>query len=900
MPIFEKSLRDRFGDICCFFFRCLLSLRYRVEVRGKRELYRQKSATLFLSNHPALIDPAILFSWLWPETRVRPVVMEVIYRVAFLRPLMKLVHPLVIPSFSGGANLVKVKKANEAPHKVAEGLRKGENFIIAPVGHLKGSGKELLGGASLVHNVLRECPDIDVVLIRTTGLWGSSFSRAYLGHSPDLAQVLVQGVKTIFKNLLFFAPRRKVIIELERNPAEFPRGATRLEFNRYLEKWYNRYPGEQGNILDSEPFKPIPYSIWSKKVLEVVKAGEKIKTENVPISEGTRRNLYQELRRILNTPSLQINPDMSLTFDLGMDSLDIADLISHLLKNYDVENISPDSLETVQNVLEIAEGARIIRSSKAAHLHWPEEIDRPNSAAPTGQTIPQALLNICERMGAFVACGDDLVGILSYKKLKRAVLVLSLYFRTIHEDRVAVMMPASVGAYIAILALQFAGKVPVMLNWTLGPRYLEETMKLSGAKRVITSWRFVDRLSHVDFSGLSDKMQFLEDIRKNLSLKMKLRGALLTRQRASTVLNALNLNNIDPNNPSVIFFTSGTESTPKIVPLSHSNILSCIKSAFQELEETTPADSIYSILPPFHVAGFIPTTLMPLFMGMKMAFYPDPTDSPSLAEGIGRWKITFFGATPSFIVKLFNVARNDQLASIRLFIMGSEKTPKEVFNRIEKLGKEVKFMECYGMTECAALISLSPPTRIPRGVGRLLSVYKLCTIHPETEEILPEGVEGEICVRGAPVFKGYLNDTRSPFIEIRGESWYRTGDLGYLEKDGTLFFSGRLKRFTKLAGEMISLGAIEETLVKELLDQGQISPGIPSFAVCADERIEGKPQLVLFTTTPIEKETANEILRKSGFSYLIKISYVKKIDQIPTLATGKMDYRRLQIFLIDG
>ena len=129
------------------------------------------------------------------------------------------------------------------------------------------------------------------------------------------------------------------------------------------------------------------------------------------------------------------------------------------------------------------------------------------------------------------------------------------------------------------------------------------------------------------------------------------------------------------------------------------------------------------------------------------------------------------------------------------------------------------------------------------------------------------------------MFKGYLGDARSPFIEIQGEPWYRTGDLGYLDKEKNLILSGRLKRFIKIGGEMISLGAIEHALAAELLKQGKISSDATSLAVCADEKVPGKAQLVLFITIPLTKEEANEILKTAGFSRIVKLSLVKKIKK---------------------
>ena len=888
-----------FWTIISYLCRAILSLRYRVEVKGLDKLTTQKlhkkQGILFLPNHPAHMDPLMIFLWLWPKYRMRPLVIEYVFRTSFLQPALKLVRALSIPNFDTSVNQLKVKKAQEAIEEIAKGLKKKENFVFYPAGRSKNSGKEMLGGSSGAHALLQECPDANVVLIRTSGLWGSSFSRALLGHSPHLGQTLWHGIKTILKNLIFFSPRRKICIEIETNPEDFPHTDNRIEFNRYLENWYNRYRDEKGNIHETEPLKLISYSIWHKELPKVVKPKKKRKLEgDVSVSDETREKVYAEIKRIVNNPSLEIRPEMSLPFELGMDSLNIAELVAYLTKNYEVEELHPEEMETVQNALDIAEGAKSAEPDHHAKVHasWPAQQGRSSPQLPLGETIPEAFLRTCERLGDFSACGDDLVGVLTYNKMKKAVLVLAEHFKKLPEKHIGVLLPASSGAFIIILALQFAKKVPVMLNWTLGSSYLNEMTHMTHCKTVISSWRFLDRLPHVDFGNLIDKLQLIEDIRPKIKLTTKLRGVFRSLFSIQSILSAYGLNKMKGDSPAVVLFTSGTEAKPKGVPLTHKNIISNLRSAMQCIE-LRKGDVIYGILPPFHSFGFSVAGLFAFLSGTRIAFYPDPTDSFALAEGIARWKVSLFCAAPSFLKGLFYAAKPEQLKTIRYFVCGAEKAPPELYERVEKLETGAKLIEGYGITECSPILTINRPNLPPKGVGRILPDVELVTIHPETQELLPKGSEGEICVRGPNVFHGYLGNPRSPFIEIEGKAWYRTGDLGHLEEDGTLILSGRLKRFTKVGGEMISLGAVEETLSSHLLKENKISADVPSLAVCADER-NGKGQLILFTTIDLDKEAANGILEQAGFSRIIKISAVQKIEEIPLLGVGKTDYRKLQ------
>ncbi|PIS03350.1 MAG: 2-acyl-glycerophospho-ethanolamine acyltransferase [Chlamydiae bacterium CG10_big_fil_rev_8_21_14_0_10_42_34] len=889
-----------FWLIITYLVRGVLSLRYRIEVKGldtlTPERLNRKGGVLFLPNHPALMDPLIVSAWLWPKYRMRPMIIEYMFNQKILQFFNGIIRGIPIPNFESGVNEWKLKRGQEGILTIADGLKKGDNFLLYPSGQLKASGKELIGGSSATHELLEECKDANVVLIRTTGLWGSSFSRALLGRSPSLSKTLIEGAKTLLKNLIFFAPRRRVLIEIEPNPQDLPRGgATRIELNRYLENWYDRYPDEQGNISEKEPVTLVSYSFWKKDLPVAFKAPDKRNNGEIKVPEEVKTKVYREIRRILERPELEIQLDTNLAFDLGMDSLNIAEFIAFLTKNFDIGQLHPEEIETVGDVFQIIEQGKEGRAPirEPVTFTFPEEKNRPAPAPPIGRILPEAFLNSCQRLNGFSACGDDLLGVLSYRKVKKAILVLAQYFKGWKEDRVAVMLPSSAGAYIVILALQMAGKTPVMLNWTLGPRYLEEMMKISKATRIVSSWKFLDRLAFVQFGKCVDQFVLLEDIRKQLTLSMKLRGVFLCMCSVKQVIRSMGLNRVDENDPCVILFTSGTESVPKGVPLSHKNIISNHRDALQCMvfNET---DACYGVLPPFHSFGFSVAGLLPFFAGLKIAFYPDPTDSFALAEGINRWKITLFISPPSFLKRLFQAAKIEQLQSVRYFVSGAEKAPEELFERVRSLNTGAKLIEGYGITECAPMISLTRLNLPPVGVGRLLPDIEMITIHPETLELLPSGSDGELCFRGPNVFNGYLDNPRSPFIEIEGKKWYRTGDLGYLDSDGNLIISGRLKRFTKLGGEMISLGAIEETLAKQLIQDGRISADEPSIAICADEKEVGKASLILFATISIQVEEVNRILQQAGFSNLVKISSVKQIEEIPILGAGKTDYRTLQ------
>lgn len=863
-----------------FLGRFVMSLRYRVEVRELTPIPKGLKKTLFLPNHPAYIDPAIGFFYLWNRFRFRPVVAEYVARMPGVSWFIQKVGGVPIPSLDASVNQLKILSARRAIQKIVGGLHQGDNFVIYPGGSLKATSKENLGGASGTQEILQSCEGVSILLIRTTGLWGSRFSRGFWhGRYPQLWRELLRGAKTLLQNGIFFTPRRKVVIELSVAPPDFPRNGSRLEVNRYLENWYNQ---------KEDPLTLVPTHFWDRtppRLAEKEVFAPK-QNGNVAIPQEIQEAVAREIRRLLDAPEHKISLEMSLSKDLGMDSLNIAELIIFLTNQYDLQNIHPDQVETVEEVCLAAvhQEKKSQASAEKQHLHqWAKEGKRPTPFFPEGKTFPEVFLNGCSKMGSAQAIADDIAGILSYKKLKMSALVLSRSLAQIPEKNIAVMLPASVGAYVVILALHLAGKVPVMLNWTLGPKYLEEMMKLAEAKTILSSWRFLDRLSYVDFGATVGQIVFLEDVRKGISLKMKLKGLFLSFCPPKLICRVLGLHQIDPDSPAVILFTSGTEAVPKGVPLSHDNILSNLRSGLRALPLASD-DIFYGVLPPFHSFGFGPAGLYPIFIGMRAVFYADPKDAVTLAQDIDHWKVTYTCFAPSFLKGLFSVAKREQLLSVRYFVTGAEKTPPELYTKVAEWKLPAEILEGYGVTEGSPGVSINRHNIPARGVGKLMDCSQLCTIHPETSELLAPGAPGEICLRGSNIFHGYLGNVSSPFITIQNQQWYRTGDVGYLDPDGFLILTDRLKRFIKIGGEMISLGVIEDALSTQLKVDRQ------SLAV-----VEGAPgKLFLFTTFPLDKDKANETLFEYGLSRLIKVFAVQQVAELPVLGTGKMNYRQLK------
>lgn len=210
-------------------------------------------------------------------------------------------------------------------------------------------------------------------------------------------------------------------------------------------------------------------------------------------------------------------------------------------------------------------------------------------------------------------------------------------------------------------------------------------------------------------------------------------------------------------------------------------------------------------------------------------------------------------------------------------------------------------LEGYGITECSPIVTLTRPKKPRRGVGQPLPGIELCIVSPETCEVMLPGQEGEICIYGPNVFKGYIGTDKSPFIELDGRRWYLSGDRGHLEPDGSLMLSGRLKRFVKIGGEMVSLGGLEEELLKMAQEKkwiGTVKEDAPPLAVAVLEKNSEKPLMILFSTFDVSKDEINQALLDKGYSTLVKIADVRKVPQIPVTGAGKTHYHALDEMLI--
>lgn len=881
-----------------------IRLRYRIVVRGKEVLKDpryKKHGVLICPNHVAEIEPFILMSMLAAKMEARPLVTEKYYYYPFAKFFMNLVRAKPVAQFDQAVSEEKFKGAEQLFKEVVEDLKKGDRFLLYPSAALKTTPEERIGGRSLAHATVSAAPDTEILLVRITGLWGSRFSKAYSEDAPDFWSLIRKSITILLKNGIFFAPRRKVIIEFSHLPKNFPKYGTKVEFNRALEDFYNQYPDLTNSVVrhKGEPLQQVPYYFYSKKVPQVYIRKKRLNGfQDLAVPKHVRQDIMYQLSELSGKSVKEIDDNADLVHDLGLDSLNIATLFAYLETHYSIDSkLESGDIVTVQDLFAAAIN---VKESKKEQMKeevssWSKQKKKRNETQfAEGETIIEVFLNSCDRMGSVPACADAVSGELDYLTMRRAVVILARKIEKLEGDFIGVMLPSSVGAYIVILAIMLAGKTPVPLNWTIGSYFINHAIDLLGVKHVISSERFLQRLNNVDIGKASNLLVRIEDMRKSLTWKDKIRGALLAKKKAAKILSSFPAVDKKEEDIAIALFTSGTTALPKCVPLTHKNILTNQKSFIGAID-LSATDVLFMVLPAFHIFG-LNVGLLPLLIGTRIYYSPDPLDASTISKEILKWHVTIILMAPTFYANLFRVATVSQLSPIRIFVSGAEAAPQSLVEFIQKLGN-VWFIEGYGLTETSPVLAVNYIYTRARGVGKIIPCIDLVVIEPESKQKLAERQVGEICVRGDSVFSGYYKqDNKDVFIEIDGKKYYRTGDLGYYDEQGYLFLEGRLKLSFKKGGEMISLAAIETAIFKKAKERGWIPEDInhmPFACVPREMAQGGTPKIVLFSEISLPLDQVNSALLESGFSRLYKVNEVNVIDQIPILKTGKTCYRKL-------
>ncbi len=499
---------------------------------------------------------------------------------------------------------------------------------------------------------------------------------------------------------------------------------------------------------------------------------------------------------------------------------------------------------------------------------------------------------------------DDAV--LEFSKILPVAIALSKYIREeTDKPRVAIVLPPGKGGLIANLAVLFAGKTPVNLNFTASHSAIRSSIRQADVDRFITADPFVRKVTSFPWPPNRDLIfieRVIPEIKKSI-VKWGIASKLLPAGVLATILGLNKRRNKDE---AVLLFTSGSSGEPKGVPLSHRNVLANVLQFGSRLNIGSNA-SILGCLPLFHSFGCTVTLWYPVIEGIDLITYPSPLETKRLAELINLHQISVLLATPTFLRGYMKRIDPAQLSSLKMVITGAEKLPQNLADAFEdKFG--TRPMEGYGLTETSPATNVNLPTPQPESdthslpsnsngsVGQLLPGIAIRLVDPATEKTVPLDQPGIIILKGPNIFPGYLRDEKKTKEVLSDDGWFKTGDVGFIDADGFLHIQGRISRFSKIAGEMVPHETIEASINQVLGLDSETERKIAIVGVPDEQKGEAIVLLSTIAGQALEQECIDlrYKLLDHGLTSLWCPRIIVPVEEIPLLASGKLDIKTCQ------
>jgi acyl-[acyl-carrier-protein]-phospholipid O-acyltransferase/long-chain-fatty-acid--[acyl-carrier-protein] ligase len=457
------------------------------------------------------------------------------------------------------------------------------------------------------------------------------------------------------------------------------------------------------------------------------------------------------------------------------------------------------------------------------------------------------------------------------------------------QERVGIILPPSVGAALANIAVTLAGKVAVNLNYVVSKETIESAVRQCGIKCIISSRGFAEKVKGLDsLRGLV----FLEDITGRIKFASKLKAYLKARS-APVKLLVKNSGEL-----ATVIFSSGSSGEPKGVMLSHHNIISnieAVRTAFRLKSD----DNLCGVLPFFHSFGFTCSLWLAVISGVSASYVTSPLDGGLVGRSTRQNKSTILFATPTFLLNYIRRTRPDDFASLRTVVVGAEKLKRQIADSFEdRFG--LRPLEGYGTTELSPVVSLNLPEELSCGLcrvgykegtaGRPIPGVEAKVVCPESGRELPAGQSGLLMVKGPNVMLGYLNKEKET-AEVLRDGWYNTGDIASIDDEGFLTITDRLSRFSKIGGEMVPHLGVEQAYLQGLETAEQVVA-----VTSVPEPRKGEELVVLYMDKAGGADKLHKIISSSSLPNMWKPRKDKyiRIESIPVLGSGKLDVMRLK------
>ncbi len=487
---------------------------------------------------------------------------------------------------------------------------------------------------------------------------------------------------------------------------------------------------------------------------------------------------------------------------------------------------------------------------------------------------------------------------LSRGKLLAAAIALSRRWKSrLKDERVALVLPPGAGGGLANLALVLAGRIPVNMNFTAGRSATESSYRRAGISTAVTAEAMKAKVG--DFPWPETVIDLPAEL-KSLSKPALLGWLVLIWLLPGKALAALlGVPRGGGDREAALLFTSGSSGEPKGVVLTHRNLVGNI-TQISNTNFLLNNDSFLAALPLFHSFGFTVTWWFPILNGIPIVTAPSPLDVPAISKAAKSGQPTALFGTPGFLRPYVKKIPAENLDSIRLAVSGAEHLPEDLRKSFEdKFGAPV--LEGYGLTETSPVVSVNLPAPKPAmngerqvghrdgSVGRLFPGLSARLVHQETGEPCAPGESGVLRLRGVNVFPGYLEDPEQN-KKAFDDGWFVTGDLARFDQDGFLFIEGRVSRFSKIGGEMVPHGRVEEAVADAL----NLSGDGAEVVVMGVQDADGREHLVVLGTVEADPGELRKKLKEAGLPNLWIPKRHYQVDEIPVLGSGKLDLAACQ------
>ena len=493
------------------------------------------------------------------------------------------------------------------------------------------------------------------------------------------------------------------------------------------------------------------------------------------------------------------------------------------------------------------------------------------------RTLMQALTEAIHDGGkSRVVLEDPISGQMSGRNMlvRTAILARKVAALSTPGENVGVLLPNANVVAVTFFALQSAGRVAAMLNYTGGLPNIQSACRAAQVRTILTSRAFIAKANLGGLAGELEKtvsLVYLEDVAETVGLGDKLRG-LWEAGRS--------LEKRDPTDPAVVLFTSGSEGAPKGVVLSHRNFLANVAQVDARFD-ISRADIIFNVLPVFHSFGLLGGMLLPLLRGMRCYLYPSPLHYRQIPELVYATNATVLFGTDTFFNGYARTAHPYDFRSLRYLVGGAEPvkdTTRKVY--MDKFG--LRILEGYGITETAPVLAVNSAMFNRSGtVGRLMPGIE------HRLEAVP-GIEdaGRLFVKGPNVMLGYYRADNPAVLEPPANGWHDTGDIVSVDDLTFVTIKGRAKRFAKIAGEMVSLAAIEQICAP-------LWPDNPPSVVAVPDTRKGERLVMVTTKADASRSDVQAFMKSKGATELMTPSEIMSVSALPLLGSGKTDFVEL-------